>query len=219
MPRTRKLSKVSDLSNLANKTNNQLAAAGFITVNENGKPLPSKTRESFLFAINNSSSALAAAAFLGIHYTTFKKYAKLMASPDPKFPNLLEWAKDLLEEKRQLVGEYDNTPNWLFNPLIPLDQKIQNILGLGLTIKEDFFIKWLSAHGIVTPSCKLCGLGDLRSTDHSFPFMVVPLDSNLCNISETNLEIVCYNCHFYYYGNIPDIVPRNLKFLPKNKKK
>lgn len=121
-------------------------------------------------------TAAAAARFLRVHYTTYKKYAKLFGlwktnqhySQEHRYVNVERGKYPL---SKILAGEYPDYPVY----------RLKDKLIRG---------------GYKKPECEQCGYNERRITDNKIPLMLNFEDGNHRNHKLENLKILCYNCTF-----------------------
>lgn len=129
-------------------------------------------------------SAAEAARFLGVTYTTYKKYAKMYGIHEG-FKNQAGvgiskgyYASSMLSRKGLIEGRYTNIK-------IP---RLRRALIKELVLDE---------------RCSLCGYKEARLTDKRVPLLLDFLDNDKTNRKVENLRLLCYNC---YYNNVGDIL-------------
>lgn len=60
--------------------------------------------------------------------------------------------------------------------------------GISANLKKYLFNKYNN-------QCSLCGWGEINPTSNTLPLEVEHIDGNFENNSETNLTLLCPNCH------------------------
>lgn len=148
------------------------------------------TEREVRYAMANSSSNNQAAAFLQMTVGAYKKYAEMFYDHDTG-KNLYELHKNKQGKKVSKVKHLHNTAT------------MDNILlgkHPGYSIKK--LKERLIDEAIFEDKCMICGFCEQRITDYKSPTNLVFKDSNPRNHLKENLEIVCYNCFFLYYGDL-----------------
>ena len=136
-------------------------------------------------------SAMQAAAFLGIRYTTYKKYARLYTDRETGktlyelhknqfgigIPKDVQKAnKGIYSITNILEGKHPNYPTW----------KLRNrLLALGIFREE----------------CSSCGYSERRVTDDTVPLLLDHIDGDETNHIVSNLQMLCMNCYYQQTGN------------------
>lgn len=142
------------------------------------KPL---TRDEIVDIQKVSTSGHEAARKLGVHYATYKKYARMFGIHDLiKFPP----PKGL-----RPVGCLTN-PN---KGKYPIDDVLQNKWpNFPVHRLKDKLIR----SGKKESCCEQCGFKERRLTDGKIPLLLNFNDGNNKNFNIENLRIMCYNCTF-----------------------
>jgi transposase-like protein len=143
------------------------------------------------YAMENTKSNAAAARFLKISFTSYKKYAKMYTDRDtgktlyelhknqfgvgiPK--NIARASKGVYSIDKILSGEHPNYPSW----------KLRNrILALA----------------ILPEQCNSCGYEERRVTDDTVPLMLDHIDGDTTNHRIENIQMLCLNCYYQQTGN------------------
>jgi hypothetical protein len=151
------------------------------------------TKEQMLAAQSKTRSNRAAARYLNVSYPTYRKWAKLYIDQKTG-QNLFELHKNqsgngipkFLRNKKKdpalidiIEGRVDPSS---FSP-----QKLKNRL-----IKE----------GYLKENCYYCGFHEKRVSDNKTPLILSFKDRNKKNYRKENIEMVCYNCHYLYIGDV-----------------
>lgn len=145
------------------------------------------TEREIRWAISNSNSNQEASMMLHVSLKTFRDYAK-------KYYDIETGGTlfDILKHKR-LRGSRRSDPEKLVEeilagkkPWMPR-KKVERIL-----IQNCIFVE----------QCVYCGESEKRITDNKSVCALVWKDGNYSNHSLDNLEMVCYNHFFLYYGDL-----------------
>lgn len=151
------------------------------------------SKEQILDAHNKTKSNRGAARYLACSYIHYKKYAKL-------YKDIIT-GKTLFELQTNRSGK--GIPKFLSKK-----GQVGNILDIieGRTPIEHFTPQKirdkLIVEGYLAEECSRCGWHERRVTDYRMPLILAFKDKNKRNYSIKNLELVCYNCHFLYLGDI-----------------
>lgn len=149
----------------------------------NRRPLLKKEIED---AQTKTLSAAGAARYLGVHYQTYKKYAKMYGIHDNhKNPS----GKGVPKAK----GSRGAVP-------------LQDILdGKHPTYDVKRLKKRLIREGLLDEECSICGFKERRVTDYKVPLMLVFRDGNSANHKLENMTLLCFNCAFLTVGELNNI--------------
>lgn len=148
------------------------------------------TRDDILLAMQYSRSNMAAARYLGVHYTTYYKYAKSFMTDDGTMTlfdkHLNPGGKGLIKyhykaDKAVNIQEILNGQHPGYNPVNLKNRLIQD--------------------GILPEECAKCGYKERRIFDGKIPLILNFLDNDIANFKLANLELLCYNCYFNLVGN------------------
>lgn len=136
----------------------------------------------------NSLSAHQAAKYLGVSFTTYKKYAK--------FYGIYE---NLLNQKGTGISKGYSYSSQSIKLKDIFDNK-----HLEYPLQR---LRWrMIARGLIDNSCMLCGFDEERITDQKKPLILVFKDKEN-DYTPTNLALLCYNCCFLT-KDAPTIVNR-----------
>lgn len=146
------------------------------------KPL---TENEIKQAQKKARSAAEASRILGVHYKTYKKYAKMYGVfEDLKNPKGFGISKGYTKSKDSshslseiLKGECPDYPSWRLK-------------------------RRLLRHGYMEEKCDNCGFTERRITDHKVPLVLDHIDGDTSNHEFENLRMLCYNCYFLIVGNM-----------------
>lgn len=139
-------------------------------------------------AISYAHSAADAARYLHISQACFKKYAEMYYDHKSGM-NLYEYLKKHKKKRRNFKAKYQITLEDIFANKHPW----YSITRLKERILQD---------GIFEEKCNICGFHEQRMTDLTVGLCFVFKDGNRKNFSKDNLEFVCWNCFYLYYGDV-----------------
>jgi hypothetical protein len=154
------------------------------------------TRERILEAISKTKSNRAAARFLGVDYTGYWLACKRESN-----------------EGEDLYGSHSNKHSHKDVPII----KIKNTRTSSKFLKEvlegkhrdkicSIAVKRLKERliydGLLEEKCDCCGLNEKRVSDKKVPLIIVFKDKDRSNWSRQNIDLLCYNCYFYFVGDM-----------------
>lgn len=125
-----------------------------------------------------------AAAILGVHISTYKKYA-IMYGID----------KEVLNQAAVGIPRPGNRKNEKY--------KVEDIIQ-G---KHPNFPPWHLKHkllqqGYMEEKCSNCGFCERRITDHRVPLVIDFIDGDRTNHLYENIRMLCFNCTFLIRGNL-----------------
>jgi ribosomal protein L29 len=134
--------------------------------------LESEIRE----AQDKTGTAVAAAKHLKIHYTTYKKYAKLYGI----------WKTNVHYKKEGMIVDAEKGR-------YPLSKLIQGEFPDYPVFRlKDKLIQG----GVKKAECEQCGWKERRITDGKLPLILNFDDGNFKNHKLENIKLLCYNCTF-----------------------
>lgn len=154
------------------------------------------TRERILEAISKTKSNRAAARYLGVDYTGYWLACKRESI-----------------DGEDLYGSHSNRDSHKEIPIL----KIKNTKKSSKFLKEvlegqhrdkicSISVKRLKERliydGLLEEKCDCCGLTEKRASDGKVPLIIYFKDRDRSNWSRTNIDLLCYNCYFYYVGDM-----------------
>lgn len=149
-------------------------------------------------AQRNSRSAMEAARYLGVSYTTYKKYAQLYGLHEQHLnPGGKGIPKPHVEGKRYPLSDIVAGKHPTYNT-----RKLKARLIKAAMLDEQ---------------CSLCGFDERRITDFKIPLMMIFKDGDSTNHRLENLDLFCFNCSFLTVGNLNNINPHKIKKLSEIK--
>jgi len=169
------------------------------------KPL---SKEDILIAMRATSSNRAAARFLHVSFTHYKKFAKTYVGDD---------GRSLYEIHKNQSGS--GIPKFLSGKgkLPPLKDIVSGKIPIEHFTPQKIRDR-LVKEGYLVPKCYSCGHEEQRVLDGRQPLLLDFKDKNKKNFELDNIQLLCYNCYFLYVGNvltdkqvlgIEDYVPKN----------
>ncbi len=150
------------------------------------------TKEQILTAQSKTKSNRAAARYLGVSYTHYKKYAKIYNN---------DQGKSLFDVHLNPHGK--GIPKHLTNNL-----KKVNIIDVieGRVPVEHFTPQKirdaLIREGYLSEECYRCKMHEKRVSDNKSPLVLNWKDKNKKNFNLNNIELLCYNCYFLYISDL-----------------
>jgi len=143
------------------------------------------------YAMANTKSNAAAAVFLKVSYTTYKKYSKMYTDREsgktlfelhknqfgvgiPK--DSQKASKGIYSIDAILEGKHPKYPAW----------KLRNRLLVLAAFPEE---------------CSSCGYSERRVTDDTVPLLLDHIDGDTTNHRLENLQMLCLNCYYQQVGN------------------
>lgn len=161
-------------------------------------PAPKFLTESDIqWACSHTDSAVAAAEFLGVNYSTFKKYAKQYWYDRSQGITWLEY------QKNQGGGNVAKTNAQ--GELIAGDEyeKLEKFFSSKKRYSESNIIKWLVREAWKEERCEMCDHRDLHPTKYSTPLLLSFKDGDDTNITFDNIRFLCYNCYYHTHDEFP----------------
>jgi 5-methylcytosine-specific restriction endonuclease McrA len=145
-------------------------------------------------AMSHTMSNRAAARYLHCNFFTYRKYARAYTDQATGL--------NLFELHRNECGK-GIPKNLVKGPLAKIN--IEKILSGEVPIEhfspakiKDLLISLF----YLKEECHSCGFKDRRIIDYKIPLLLSFKDRDKKNFSLDNLELLCYNCHFLYVGNL-----------------
>lgn len=161
----------------------------------NRRPLLKRDIEN---AQRNSQSAMEAARWLGVSYSTYKKYARLYGIHDRHLnPGGKGIAKPHVKGKRYPLSDIVAGKHPTYNT-----RKLKARLIKAAMLDEQ---------------CSLCRFDERRIIDFKMPLIMVFKDGDSTNHRLENLDLLCFNCAFLTVGNLNNINPHKIEKLSELK--
>jgi hypothetical protein len=131
-------------------------------------------------------SANECAKILGVHFTTYKKYAVMYGL----FEKVLnKKGAGVKKTHSPSIGKY------------PIEEVLKGTYNNNKYLTPILIYKRIVRAGIREDKCEICGFSEKRVVDGKAPLLLMGKDGNRKNFHSNNLEIVCYNCfHNFYNG-------------------
>jgi hypothetical protein len=163
------------------------------------KPL---TKEMILQAMHNTRSNRAAARYLNVSYTHFKKWAKNYSS-DVEGKSLFDKHKNKggIGIPKFMGGKAGNGDKF---PILDIIEGRVSSDHFSPDKIKDSMIR----EGLIREICCECGFCERRVLDYRMPLLLWFKDNNRRNYRPENCVLICYNCYFLKIGDI---------FSPKQK--
>jgi hypothetical protein len=143
-------------------------------------------------AMRESLSNKAAAKYLGVSFTTYRKYARMYRNSDG-------------------VSLYDAHKNQSAKGIPKFGKRKHDMSSIidimeGVVPKTFVSIKILKhqmiQHGILKEACCRCGFKEQRILDYKVPLIMNFKDGDKKNWKLNNVEFLCYNCYFLCVGEV-----------------
>lgn len=150
------------------------------------------SKEQILEAHSKTKSNMAAARFLGMSYSHYKRYAKLYKDTNGKtlFDTHLNPSGIGIPKFLSKKGEVGNIKD-------VIEGRISSGHFTPQKIKEKLILE-----GYLKEECVICKLQERRNTDYRMPLIMNFKDKNKKNYALNNVELYCYNCYFLYVSDI-----------------
>lgn len=151
------------------------------------------TESEIRWAMQNTTTNKAAAAFLKVQLITYKRYAEMYWDRESG----LNLYKLHAVNKQKLPKGHVNLGYSSRNC------PIQEILdGKHPNYRIDKLQNRLIVEGVLLEQCNICGFRDRRITDYTIPIKLTFKNGNSKDHRLDNMEMVCYNCFYLYYGEL-----------------
>jgi hypothetical protein len=152
-------------------------------------------KEEILAAMAKTKSNRAAARYMNCSYTHYKRWAKFYKDE--------ETGKSLFEIHINQSGK--GIPKFLSNGKPRGDFRLIDLIE-GRIDPSSFNpakIKYrLIEEGYLKEECSMCGFNERRVVDYKMPLILNFKDNDKRHYRLDNLEMLCYNHFFLYYGDI-----------------
>lgn len=163
------------------------------------------TEREIRYAMTHSTNNTTAAAFLGIHFNTYKQYAKLYIEDTT--------LEDGTVVSKSLYDLHKNQGNRSKRNKAAVKSRYAGIEGLMDILSGKYpqykggkrLMQRLLDDGIFAPVCSRCALSETRLTDGAVPLILDYIDGDKTNHRRDNLQLLCFNDYFYQVGNLPSL--------------
>lgn len=151
------------------------------------------SKEEVLGAMEATNSNKAASRYLNVSYNTYRKYAKMYKDSE---------GNSLYDRHINRGGK--GTPRYISSSSgVDSHKLIKDIVegkaGPG-TFNKIRLKRKLITEGYLKDECFNCGFNEKRVLDYKSPLILHFKDGNKDNYLLDNLQLLCYNCYFLYYG-------------------
>lgn len=154
-----------------------------------GRPSKFLDKEAILRALKTTRSNRAAARYLHVSFTHYKKYAKTYVDE--------ETGKTLYELHKNQAGK--GIPKFLSGG--GKEPPIMELINGNIPV-EHFDPKKIKQRivfeALIEEVCSHCGFAERRVSDTKVPLMLHHKDNNKKNWNLDNIHFLCYNCSFLY---------------------
>ena len=168
----------------------------------NAKPMP---LEMIKDVVANTRSNMDAINYIGVSIDTWKKYANSYLNEDG--------ITYYQAHRGDLTYRRGKTPIHL----LPEELKARHLNSkntIGEVLEGKIKTKSTSRNTIIASAirfklikehCYQCHLSEKRMLDNRMPLLLVHKDGDPNNFKKANIKFYCYNCYFYYVGDIFNI--------------
>ena len=156
-----------------------------------GRPAKILKKEDIQRAMKMTRSNRAAARYLHVSFTHFKKYAKMYKDE--------ETGSSLFELHKNQAGK------GIRKHLGGKDPDLKSLMDGELYVKSYNLNRYkdrLIQEGYIEEKCNSCGFTEQRVHDYKSPLLIHFKDKNKENWRIENIELLCYNCYFLYIGDV-----------------
>ena len=155
------------------------------------KPL---LKEQILAAMSQTLSNKAAARYLHVSYTHYKKWAKTYDATEEGYSNLFD---QHLNQAGKGIPKFLRGQGKEPALLDIIEGRID-----ASSFAPDKIKYRLITEGYLKEECAICGFHERRVNDYKIPLLLNFKDKNKNNYRKENIELLCYN---HYYLQIGDI--------------
>ncbi|MDC3250372.1 hypothetical protein OAU24_00520 [bacterium] len=152
------------------------------------------SKEQILAAMSQTLSNKAAARYLHVSYTHYKKWAKTYDATEEGYNNLFE---------QHLNQAGKGIPKFLRadGPEPALLDIIEGRIDAS-SFSPDKLKYRLITEGYLKEECSVCQFHERRVNDYKIPLLLNFKDNNKNNYRKENTELLCYNHYFLQVGDI-----------------
>ncbi len=152
------------------------------------------SKEQILAAMSQTLSNKAAARYLHVSYTHYKKWAKTYDATEDGYNNLFE---------QHLNQSGKGIPKFLRanGPEPALLDIIEGRIDAS-SFSPDKLKYRLITEGYLKEECSVCQFHERRVNDYKIPLLLNFKDNNKNNYRKENIELLCYNHYFLQVGDI-----------------
>jgi hypothetical protein len=154
------------------------------------------SRDQILEAMDKTKSIKAAARYLNCSYQHLKPFMKRYTHPDT--------GETLFDMHKNQCGR--GIPKFIthsaFNRKEPaIIDIVEGRVDPSHFSPEKLRYRMIEA-GLLEEKCTDCGFAERRITDYKMPLIMRFRDGNTKHYNLGNVQLLCYNCYFLYYGTV-----------------
>lgn len=165
----------------------------------NGQPPLNLSEAQIRYAMENTSSNVAAAKWLNVHYFTYRKYAKMYIDRTTG-KNLFDLHLSEIARKAWVskCTPKSNKPEDLLRVMKPKTKlPLEDIFaGKHPTYDRKKLAKRMIHEGMLPECCDYCGYNTRRDFDLEMPLKLWYRDGDQNNLNKNNIRLLCFNCYF-----------------------
>tara|TARA_B110000090_G_scaffold106828_1_gene119851 strand:+ start:190 stop:831 length:642 start_codon:yes stop_codon:yes gene_type:complete len=152
------------------------------------------SKEQILAAMSQTLSNKAAARYLHVSYTHYKRWAKTYDATEDGYNSLFD---------QQLNQAGKGIPKFLRadGPEPALLDIIEGRIDAS-SFSPDKLKYRLITEGYLKEECSVCDFHERRVSDYKIPLLLNFKDNNKNNYRKENIELLCYNHYFLQVGDI-----------------
>jgi len=152
------------------------------------------SKEQILAAMSQTLSNKAAARYLHVSYTHYKRWAKTYDATEDNYNNLFH---------QHLNQAGKGIPKFLraSGPEPALLDIIEGRIDAS-SFSPDKLKYRLITEGYLKEECSVCDFHERRVSDYKIPLLLNFKDNNKNNYRKENIELLCYNHYFLQVGDI-----------------
>jgi len=149
------------------------------------------TESQIRYAMLNSQSNKAAARFLNVTLSTYRKYAKIYKDS--------ESGKSLYDLHKNQSGKNIAKGTVFQHGYYRMEDILE---GKHPDYNPKKLKKRLIVNCILEEKCSRCGFEERRILDYSIPLLLDWIDGDNTNHKRDNLQLLCYNCYYLTVNNV-----------------
>jgi len=172
----------------------------FSTKRYSGAPSNPLTERMIRYAQKHTDSNRQAAKLLQVDYLTLRKYSRMFIDEETGL-DLWELHKQHYQKVKKnftKLGRKKRT----YKSKGRYKHSIEDILsGMRTSYSNRTILRRLIYEGYLPEECQRCGYNERRVTDYCVPLVLAQKDGDVSNFHIDNIEMVCLNCYYHYYGD------------------
>jgi hypothetical protein len=155
------------------------------------------TRDQILEAMSKTKSVKAAARYLNCSYQHLKPFMKKYVHPETG-ETLFDMHKNQCGKGIPKFISHNNTFKKREPAILDI---VEGRVDASHFSPEKLKYRMIEA-GLIEECCSNCNFNERRVTDYKMPLIMHFKDGNTKHYGLDNVQLLCYNCYFLFYGSI-----------------